>query len=100
MDLRFIDQQRAGRALIAYLDRDKVAMTAVLDDVRDGKQPEATLGFCLATIQTAAQIIAYATGDAGDAAKLLRMGLASLTADALDLGEALDERDDSSESDD
>jgi hypothetical protein len=83
---RFIDQQRAGRALIAVLDNDPVALAAVLDETREGRAQD-VLGLLLATLVTAGQMLALAVGDTGKAADFLRAGLAARTAEAMRRGE-------------
>lgn len=91
MNVRSIDLARAYRAAIAYNDRDQVALDAVLGEVSDSPQPEATLGFTLALVQMTASVVFEVTGQNREAAsRVLRTGLTTVMTTAMQNGDDLE----------
>jgi hypothetical protein len=91
MNIRSADLARAYRACIAFTDRDNLALDAVLGEVADADQPEATLGLVLALVQmTASVVYETAARDREAAGRLLRVGLANVVANAMRSGDDLD----------
>jgi hypothetical protein len=86
--LTFTDHQRAGRALIGWLDSDRLAVDAVMHEVGDDPAPEAVAAMVFAVVQLAGEVLTTYCGDSVTAAaNSLRAALGSLTTEAIARGE-------------
>lgn len=91
MNIRSTDVARAYRAAIAFNDSDQIALDAVLGEVSDSPQPEATLGFTLALVQMTASVVYEVAGQSREAVgRVLRTGLANVLTEAMQNGDELD----------